>query len=319
MPKIVILDGHAANPGDLDWTPISQHGDLKIYDRTTPQQIYQRAKYADIVIVNKTVLDHYYISRLRNVKLICTLATGYNNIDLNGADHFGVTVCNAVGYSTPSVAQHVFSLLLEMTNHVALHHADVQSGGWTNSPDWSYWKKPLMELAGKTMGIYGFGKIGQQTAQVAQGFGMKIIAHRRNMNQPPPAGIEYVSLDRLLSESDVLSLHAPLSKENVGIINSTNLSKMKPTAFLINTGRGGLVNELDLKNALLNKTIAGAGLDVLSLEPPPAEHPLIGVPNCIVTPHQAWASKESRIRLIQIVGDNIKSFLEGQPQNVVSG
>ena len=239
MPKIVILDGHTANPGDLNWGPISKHGDLKVYDRTTPTQIYQRAKSAEIVVVNKTVLDIYQIGNMRKLKLICTLATGYNNIDLDGAKKFSVTVCNAVGYSTPSVAQHVFALLLEMTNHVAAHNADVQANGWANAPDWCYWKTPLMELAGKTMGIYGFGKIGQQTAQVAQGFGMKVIAHRKKMSQPPPTGVEYVPMERLLAESDVLSLHAPLVPENEGIINAVNLSKMKPSAILINTGRGG--------------------------------------------------------------------------------
>ncbi|HFA48593.1 MAG TPA: D-2-hydroxyacid dehydrogenase [Bacteroidetes bacterium] len=318
MPKIVILDAHTTNPGDLSWKPISQLGDLKIYDRTSGNQIYQRARYAEVLIVNKVPLDQYYIGRLRKLKLICTLATGYNNIDVDAAAHFGVTVCNAVGYSTPSVAQHVFSLLLEMTNRVGLHSTDVRAGGWTKAPDWCYWKSPMTELAGKTMGIYGFGKIGQQVAQIALAFGMKVIANRKNMNQQPLPQIEYVSLERLFSESDVLSLHAPLTEENRGIVNAARLSKMKPSALLINTGRGGLVNELDLKNALLNGTIAGAGLDVLSQEPPPAGHPLTGLPNCLVTPHHAWATRESRQRLIGIVAENIKAFLAGRPKNVVN-
>lgn len=319
MPKIVILDGYTTNPGDLSWEPIAQLGDLRVHDRTPDNLIYKRAQNADIVIVNKTELDMYYIGSLRKLKLICTLATGYNNIDLYGANNFGVTVCNAVGYSTPSVAQHAFSLLLKMTNQVTLHNQSVQSGGWSNAPDWCYWKQPLVELAGKTMGIYGFGKIGQQVAQIALAFGMKVIAHRKNIHQTPPPMVEYVSLENLFSESDVLTLHAPLSAENEGIVNAQNLSLMKPSAYLINTGRGGLVNELDLKNALLDGKIAGAGLDVLSTEPPPKDHPLIGIQNCILTPHQAWATKESRQRLIQIVADNIKAFLSGKPQNVVNG
>ena len=319
MPKIVILDGYTTNPGDLSWKPISQLGDLRVHDRTPGSKIYARAQNAEIVIVNKTKLSMYSIGRLRKMKLICTLATGYNNIDLNGANHFGITVCNAVGYSTFSVAQHVFSLLLEMANNVAVHSKSVQSNGWANSLDWSYWKLPMMELSDKTMGIYGFGKIGQRVAQIAMAFGMKVIANRKNMGKAPPPGIEYVPLERLFAESDVLSLHAPLTAENEGIINTHNIAMMKPTAFLINTGRGGLVNETDLKNALLEGRLAGAGLDVLSKEPPPVDHPLIGLKNCLVTPHQAWATKESRERLIQIVADNIKAFVNGQPQNVVNG
>jgi glycerate dehydrogenase len=319
MPKIIILDGFTTNPGDLSWEPIAQLGNLQVYDRTPDNLINERAQNADIVIVNKTKMDRQQIGRLQDMKLICTLATGYNNIEIDGANEFGVTVCNAVGYSTPSVAQHVFSLLLEMTNNVALHNQSVQSGGWANAPDWCYWKQPLMELAGKTMGIYGFGKIGQQVAKIALAFGMKVNAHRKNMQQTPPPMVEYVSLEKLFSESDVLTLHAPLSAENEGIVNAQHLSLMKPASYLINTGRGGLVNEMDLKNALLNGQIAGAGLDVLSAEPPSNNHPLIGIPNCIITPHQAWATKESRQRLIQIVADNIKAFLSGKPQNVVNG
>lgn len=319
MPKIVILDGYTTNPGDLSWEPIAQLGDLEVYDRTPNNLILEQAQNANIVIVNKTKLDREQIGRLQNMKLICTLATGYNNINIEGANDLGVTVCNAVGYSTSSVAQHVFSLLLEITNQVALHNQSVQSGGWAKASDWCYWKQPLMELAGKTIGIYGFGKIGQQVAKIALAFGMKVIAHRKNMHQTPPPNIEYVSLERLFSESDVLTLHAPLSTENEGIVNAQNLSLMKSSAYLINTGRGGLVNELDLKTALLTGQIAGAGLDVLSTEPPPHDHPLIGIPNCLLTPHQAWATKESRQRLIKIVADNIKAFLSGKPQNVVNG
>ena len=318
MPNIVILDGFTTNPGDLSWNPINQLGELQVFDRTPENEVYSRAQHAEVVIANKSNLDGGTIKRLSKTKLICTLATGYNNIDVEAANQAGITICNAVGYSTPSVAQHVFSLLLEMTNHVSLHNADVQAGGWANSPDWSYWKRPMMELSGKTMGIYGFGKIGQQVALVALALGMKVIANRRNMDQHPPPGVSYVPLDRLFAESDVLSLHAPLTAENEGIIHAQNLSLMKPTAYLINTGRGGLVNEMDLKIALTENKIAGAALDVLSQEPPPNDHPLIGLQNCIITPHHAWATKESRSRLIQIVADNIKAFFDGKPQNVVN-
>ena len=317
--KITILDGHTTNPGDLSWEPIAELGQLKTYDRTPSNKVYHRAQHAEVVIVNKTQLDWYMVSRLRKARLICAMATGYNNIDVQAATHFGITVCNAVGYSSPSVAQHVFSLLLEMTNHVGLQSTDVQAGGWTNAPDWCYWKKPMIELAGKTMGIYGLGKIGQQVAQVALGFGMKVIAHRRNMASSPPRNVEYVPLEQLFSESDILSLHAPLTTQNTGIINTQTLSLMKPTAYLINTGRGGLVNEMGLKKALENGKIAGAGLDVLSEEPPPSDHPLMNAPNCVITPHQAWATRESRSRLIQIVADNIRAFFKGKPQNVVNG
>ena len=318
MPKIVILDGYVANPGDLSWQPIADQGILNIYDRTPDNLVYQRGKAAEIIIVNKRKLDWYLISRLRKLKLICTLATGYNNIDIDAANHFGITVCNAVGYSSPSVAQHVFALLLELTNRVGLHNDDIQQNGWANSIDWCYSKSPLMELADKTMGIYGYGKIGEQVANIALAFGMKIIAVRRSNKAPANPEVQLVNLETLFKESDVLSLHAPLTTENTGIINQQNLGRMKKAAFLINTGRGGLVNELALKTALLNGQIAGAGLDVLSQEPPPLNHLLLGIPNCLITPHHAWATNASRGRLIGIVAENIRAFLAGTPQNVVN-
>ena len=239
MPKIVILDGYTTNPGDLSWNPIAQHGDLKIYDRTPENLVYQRGKAAEIVIVNKQKLDWYYISRLRKLKCICTLATGYNNIDIDAANHFGITVCNAVGYSSPSVAQHVFALLLELINRVGLHNESVQQNGWANSSDWCYWKSPMAELAGKTIGIYGYGKIGQQVANIAIAFGMKVLAVRRSNRPIENPKVTITSLERLLKESDVISLHAPLSKDNEGMINQSSLTLMKKTAYLINTGRGG--------------------------------------------------------------------------------
>ncbi|MEM1119150.1 MAG: D-2-hydroxyacid dehydrogenase [Bacteroidota bacterium] len=317
-PKIVIFDGYAANPNDLSWEPIARRGNLKVYDRTPDNLVYQRGKAAEIAIVNKRELDWYYISSLRKLKLICTLATGYNNVDIDAANHFGITVCNAVGYSSPSVAQHVFALLLELINRVGLHNADVQKNGWANSLDWCYWKSPITELAGKTMGIYGYGKIGQKVADIALAFDLKVIVVRQSNRLPANTKVQLVDLETLWTASDVISLHAPLTDSNAGIINQTTLAKMKKSAYLINTGRGGLVNENDLKIALEKGQIAGAGLDVLSQEPPPKDHLLLGVPNCLITPHQAWATKESRARLIEIVGENIGAFLAGKPQNVVS-
>ncbi len=318
MPKIVILDGHVANPGDLSWKSISNQGDLTIYKRTADNLVIERAKEADIIIVNKRSLDEKILAQLPQLKLICTLATGYNNIDIDAANHLEITVCNAVGYSSSSVAQHVFALLLALINQVGLHNETVQQNSWANSVDWCYWKSPLMELSGKTMGIYGYGKIGEQVANIALAFGMKVVVVRRSNKAPSNSQIQLVDLKTLFRESDVLSLHAPLTDVNTGIINQANLALMKNSAYLINTGRGGLVNELDLKIALQNGQVAGAGLDVLSQEPPPVNHLLLGIPNCLITPHHAWATKESRGRLIEIVAANIQAFLTGKPQNVVN-
>ena len=316
--NIVILDGFVANPGDLSWEGIRQYGNLQVYDRTSEDLLYERAKEAHILIVNKCTLNGTLLARLDQLQCICTLATGYNNIDIVAAKEQGVIVCNAVGYSSPSVAQQVFALLLELTNRVGVHNESVQQNAWANSIDWSYWKSPLIELSDKTMGIYGLGKIGQEVAKIALAFGMKVIATRKDRTKPTPPNIQLVTIDQLFKESDVVTLHAPLTKENKGIINAHNLSLMKSTAYLINTGRGGLVNELDLKNALLTGKIAGAGLDVLSQEPPPKDHLLLNTPNCLITPHHAWATSASRARLIQIVANNIKGFLNGELQNVVN-
>ncbi len=318
MPKIVILDGQVANPNDLSWEAIATQGSLKIYPRTRDEQLLERAKEAAILIVNKRTLKEPILRQLPHLKLICTLATGYNNIDIKAATELGIAVCNAVGYSSPSVAQHVFALLLELINRVGLHNETVQQNGWANSIDWCYWKSPMMELAGKIMGIYGYGKIGKQVANIALAFGMNVIAVRRSNKKPTNPNVKLVPLKTLFQKSDVLSLHAPLSVENEGIINQSNLALMKKRAYLINTGRGGLVNELDLKMALMEGQIAGAGLDVLSQEPPPIDHLLLGISNCLITPHHAWATKESRGRLINIVADNIRAFLAGKPQNVVN-
>lgn len=316
MTKIIVLDGYVANPGDLSWQGFRELGEITIYDRTPKHLLLQRAKDATILITNKCKIGQNELEQLPNLKCICMLSTGYNNIDTAAARLRGVTVCNAVGYSTPSVAQHVFAMLLDLTNHVAFHNQSVQQNDWANSKDWSYSQKPVLELSGKTLGVYGLGRIGLQVAKIGLAFGMNVIATRKNMSHKAE-NIELVNLERLFSESDVLSLHAPLSRENQFIINKNTLQQMKTTAFLVNTGRGGLVNEDDLKVALINKTISGAALDVLNDEPPMLNHPLLGLPNCIITPHHAWASFASRQRLLNIVEKNIKSFLDGQPINVV--
>jgi len=249
------------------------------------------------------------------LKYIGLLATGYNNIDITAAKSQKVVVCNAVGYSSPSVAQHVFALLLELTNHVSLHSRSVHNNDWGNAKDWCYWNKPLIELEGKTLGVYGLGAIGKQVAKIGMAFGMKVIATRKNQQKLSLQGVVMVTEDQLFSESDVLSLHAPLSVSNQNIINASVFKKMKPSAFLINTGRGGLINEEDLKIALEKKQIAGAALDVLKEEPPRLDHHLLNVPNCLITPHHAWASKESRQRMIAMVVKNLKAFLDGKPVN----
>jgi len=316
-PNIVILDGFVANPGDLSWDAIAALGQLTIYDRTLDEELLDRAKEAEILIINKRTLNRDTLYRLERLQCICLLSTGYNSIDIQAAKERGIIVCNAVGYGSSSVAQHVFALLLELTNNIGLHNRSVQQNGWANSIDWCYSKRPLTELRDKTMGIYGLGKIGQEVAKIALAFGMKVIATRKNPHKPTPSAIQLVPFEQLLKESDVLTLHAPLTKGNEQIINTVYLSMMKSSAYLINTGRGGLVNELDLKKALLNGTIAGAGLDVLSVEPPPLNHILLNMPNCLITPHQAWTSKEARARLLQIVSENIQGFLDGNLQNVV--
>ncbi|MEN0005066.1 MAG: D-2-hydroxyacid dehydrogenase [Bacteroidota bacterium] len=310
-PQIVVLDSYTLNPGDLSWEALRAFGPTIIYEHSTPDEIVPRAKEATILLVNKVEMDATKLRQLPNLQLIAVTATGYNNIDLVAAAEQGVVVCNAVGYGTGSVAQHVFALLLELTNRVGAHSASVHQGDWSKQRDFMYTLHPIEELVGKTMGIYGFGRIGQAVGRIAQAFGMEVIAHHKHPERDAQPGVRFVDLPSLFRESDVLSLHAPLTTQNAGIINASNLALMKPSAYLINTGRGGLVEELALKAALESGQLAGAGLDVLSSEPPPTDHPLYGVPNCIITPHNAWASRAARQRLLDIVLENIASFLRG--------
>ena len=315
--KIVVLDGSVVNPGDLSWEPISKYGSLKVYGQTSDEELVERAINADILLTNKRVIDKHVLEALPNLKLICLLATGYNNVDINAAKDLGVTVCNAVGYGSTAVAQHVFAFILGFANKVAEHNETVHAGDWTSKNIWSYSTNPLIELAGKTIGIYGFGKIGNKVGDIAFGFDMKVLATHKHPTRDARNGVRFVDINTLCEQSDFITLHAPLTEANKEIFNKALLSKMKSSAFLINTGRGGLINELDLKTALENNEIAGAGLDVLSQEPPPSDHPLIGVDRCTITPHNAWAAKNSRERLIDIVGQNIEAFINGKPNNVV--
>jgi glycerate dehydrogenase len=314
--NIVILDSFTTNPGDLSWAPLESLGSLVAYDRTDDADIVPRARDAEIVLTNKTLLSRGVIAALPRLKCICVLATGYNVVDVAAAKEHGVTVCNVPEYSTPNVAQAVFALLLELTNRTGHHDRTVHEGRWAACDDFCYWDGELVELAGLTLGIVGYGRIGQAVARVGRAFEMRILAHRRQATGPIDGG-EYADLDRLFAESDVVSLHCPLTPATKELVNAARLARMKPTALLINTARGGLVNEADLAAALDAGTIAGAGLDVLSVEPPSAANPLLRARNCVITPHIAWATRNARRRLIEATAGNVAAFLAGRPQNVV--
>jgi len=314
--NIVVLDGYTLNPGDLDWAGLAALGNLAVYDRTPAGLVLERAGDAEIVLTNKTVLMRDTIMALSRMRYIGVLATGYNVVDIAAAKERGVIVTNVPTYGTPAVAQATFALLLELTNHVGHHSETVRAGRWTKSPDFCYWDYPLIELSGLTLGIVGFGAIGQAVARIARAFGMKVIVH--TVPQGDGEGVEFVDLERLFAEADVVSLHCPLTPLTKGLVNRERLALMKPTAFLVNTGRGPLVDEAALAQALNEGRIAGAALDVLSVEPPAADNPLLSAQNCIITPHIAWATKAARSRLMDIAVANVKAFLAGAPVNVVS-
>jgi glycerate dehydrogenase len=317
--KIVILEGHASNPGDLSYEPLKALGDVTIYDRTPKHKVIEYSKDAEILLINKTVLGKEELEKLPKLKYIGVLATGYNVVDLDAAKNLGIIVTNIPNYSTKSVAQMTFALLLELCNHVQEHSEAVKNGDWANSKDFCFWNHPLMELDGKTLGIIGFGSIGKKVSEIATALGMKVIANSRTItDETGRKNFKWVSLDELFREADVVSLHCPLFPETKGIINKENLSKMKSSAFLINTSRGPLIVEEDLAYALNNNIIAGAALDVLSAEPPAINNPLFNSQNCIITPHIAWATKEARQRLLNIAVENIKAFIKGEVVNVVN-
>ncbi len=310
--KIVILDGFTANPGDLDWSGLEALGELKVYERTPPELVLERVGDAEIVYTNKTVLSRELLSAMPNVRFVGVLATGYNIVDVEAAKELGITVCNVPAYSTDAVAQLVFALLLEICHHVGHHSEAVHAGRWSASPDFCFWDYPLIELAGKTMGIIGYGRIGRKTAQLARAFGMRVIAYSTHAKDE-----EIVPLDTLLAESDVISLHCPLFPETRDMIRAETIAKMKDGVIIINTARGPLINEADMREALISGKVYAAAMDVVSAEPIKEDNPLLGLPNCIMTPHIAWAPKESRIRLINVATENLRAFLDGKPINVV--
>jgi glycerate dehydrogenase len=314
MP-IIVVDGATLNPGDLSWEPLGAFGSYQVHPHSTPAETLDRCRDAEAVITNKVVFDRAVIAALPRLKYIGVTATGYNIVDVAAAAERGIVVTNVPTYGTASVAQMVFALLLELTQHVGHHAATVRAGRWSQSDNFCYWDYPLIELAGLTMGIVGCGRIGQATARLADAFGMKIIGYD---TVPFTSGlIAPVTLDELLARSDVVSVHCPLTPATEGLINAARLSLMKPSAVLINTSRGPLVNERDLADALNASRIAGAGVDVLSTEPPKPDNPLLTAKNCIVTPHIAWATRSARQRLLQTSIDNLAAFIAGKPQNVV--
>lgn len=315
--KIIVLDGFAMNPGDLSWKGLKKLGECSVYDRTKPGEVFDRIKDAAAVITNKAVIDEQLIDRLPDLRYIGVTATGYNVVDVKAASRKGIVVTNIPAYSTDSVAQLVFSHILNVVNRIELHATSVRSGEWANNPDFAYWRSPQTELAGKTLGIVGFGRIGRTVAQIAMAFGMKVIFSNRSQITDKPDGTRQTTLKEVFAESDVVSINCPLTADNSEFVNLDLLHTMKPTAILINTGRGGLINETDLATALNSGIIAAAGLDVLSTEPPKADNPLPSAKNCFITPHIAWATFEARQRLMSITVDNLQCFISGKTQNVV--
>lgn len=317
--KIVVLDGHALNPGDLSWDFLDQYGHVDYYDHTSNyEDIITRLQDAEIVLLNKVKISETVLTQCPSIKLICVLATGYDVVDTEAAARHGVTVCNVPAYGTNSVAQYTFALLLELCHRVGAHSQSVFRGDWTKCSDFCYWLTPQRELAGKTIGIIGLGKIGQTVAKIATAFGMKVLAYSRTVRPEPESLWQYVSLDELLAKSDIISLHSPLTSQTERIINTETLSRMKSSAFLINTARGGLVDEYALSAALATRRIAGYAGDVVTVEPILPENPLLNAPNCILTPHMAWAPTESRQRILNTVEENIKGYLAGTPINKVN-
>ena len=318
MPNIVVLDGYTLNPGDLSWEGLKNLGDLTVYDRTPPEEVVARIGDAEIVFTNKTLLTAEVLDACPGIRFIGVLATGYNVVDIAAARARNIPVTTVPTYGTDAVGQYAIALLLEICHHVA-HHADaVRSGRWMASQDFCFWDYPLIELSGKTMGIIGFGRIGQATGRIAKALSMRVIAVDQNPNSSGAEIAEYVSLDELLSQSDVISLHCVLTPETQGIIRKETIEKMKPGVILLNNSRGPLIVEQDLADALQSGKVYAAGLDVVSVEPIRADNPLLNAPNCLITPHISWAPKESRKRLMDIAVGNLAAFLKGEPVNVVN-
>src|SRR6266511_1891982 len=315
--QLVVLDGHTLNPGDLNWDELKALRNCDIYDRTPPDQVIQRAADAELILTNKTIVSREHIRGMPKLKYIGVLATGYNIVDVAAARERNIPVANVPTYGTRSVAQHTFALLLELTQHVGHHARTVRDGRWTKSPDFCYWDHPLVELHNLTLGIVGFGRIGTSVGEIASAFCMKVLASRSTRHSSPSA-IHFVDLETLFRQSDVVSLHCPLTPQTRNLVNPERLATMKPTAFLLNTSRGPLIDEPALAEALNSGRIAGAAVDVLSVEPPTADNPLLRAKNCLITPHIDWATRAARSRLMQIAVANVREFLNGRLQNVVN-
>ncbi|MEM8943630.1 MAG: D-2-hydroxyacid dehydrogenase [Planctomycetota bacterium] len=316
-PRLVVLDGYTLNPGDLSWERLLALGHCSIYDRTSPDAIVEEAAEAELVLTNKAVLSREVIEALPQLKYIGVTATGYNVVDIEAAREREIVVTNVPIYGTESVAQMVFAHVLHFAHRVSEHSHMVHEGHWSSASDWCFWSSPQQELQDLTMGIVGFGRIGRATAKLADAFGMKVLVASRSTVETPEYA-KVVDLDTLFSESDYVSLHCPLTDETNGIVSQERLQQMKPSAVLINSSRGPLIDEWALADALRHGQIAGAGLDVLSVEPPPADHPLLGIERCAITPHIAWATRAARSRLLNTVVDNVAAYLAGRPQHVVS-
>ena len=316
--NLVVLDGHTLNPGDLSWDELQSLGPCEIFDRTTPEQILPRAASAEIILTNKVVLNRETIMALPSLRYLGVLATGHNVVDTTAARERGIPVTNIPDYGTRSVAQHTFALLLELTHHTGYHAQSVRDGRWSRSADFCYWDFPLLELDGLILGIIGFGKIGREVAKIAQAFGLRVLIHSRTIPAELPARMESVPLGELFSRADIVSLHCPLTPATNNLVNAPRLALMKPSALLLNTSRGPLVDEAALAVALNSGRLAGAALDVLSVEPPPLTNPLLTAKNCVITPHLGWATRAARQRLMQIAVANLRTFLNGTPQNVVN-
>lgn len=316
--KIIVLDGYGLNPGDLTWKGFEELGELTVYDRTSPSELLERAAGAEALVTNKTLITSENMDALPDLKYIGVLATGYNVVDIDAAKARGIVVTNIPAYSTASVAQMVFAHILNITQRVGYYADENKQGRWTKNADFCYWDTHLVELQGKKMGIVGFGNIGQATARIAQAFGMEVCVYSSKPQFALPSGIKKMELDELFGECDVVSLHCPLTPDTKEMVNAERLSKMKPNAILINTGRGPLINEQDLADALNEGKIAAAGLDVLSVEPSVEGNPLLGARNCFITPHIAWATLEARTRLMEIAVQNLKSYQKGQIVNNVA-
>ena len=316
--KIVVLDGYGLNPGDLSWSAWETLGELKVYDRTSPSELLERSEGAEVLITNKTLITAKDMALLPELKYIGVLATGYNVVDIDEAKARSIVVTNIPAYSTASVAQIVFAHILNITQRVGYYADENTRGRWTNNADFCYWDTTLVELDGKKMGIVGYGNIGKATARIALAFGMEVLAYTSKEQKDLPQGVKKATLDELFAESDVISLHCPLTPDTKELVNANRLKAMKPNAILINTGRGPLINEQDLADALNEGRIAGAGLDVLSVEPSVAGNPLLSAKNCFITPHIAWATKEARTRLMDIAINNLRSYQEGNIINNVA-